>query len=105
MGAVTELWMKHGHRLTLLSLLLLALRCLQVHTDGTPVKDYEDLQPHECGFLGISFLCAESEGTTLLKRIKSYNIRVDTVDDEVYGQQVLLLRDPQNIPIRIALTN
>ncbi|CDJ67563.1 glyoxalase, putative [Eimeria necatrix] len=79
--------------------------CIKVHTDGTPVKDYEDLQPHECGFLGISFLCAESEGANLLKRIKSYNIGVDTVDDEVYGQQVLLLRDPQNIPIRIALTN
>lgn len=77
----------------------------QVHTDGTQVAPYEDLEPSECGFLGISFLCAESKEETLLRRIKSKNVNIGFVDDAVYGQKVLLLRDPQNIPIRIAFTN
>ncbi|CDJ48359.1 glyoxalase, putative [Eimeria brunetti] len=79
--------------------------CIKVHTDGARVTPYRDLDPSECGFLGISFLCAESKEETLLKRIEEKKVKTELVNDDVYGHKVLLLRDPQNVPIRIAFTN
>ena len=77
---------------------------VQVNTGGNQVSQYHDLEPTECGFLGFSFLCPETEVEQLLKRFHSHNIEVNYVEDEVYGQRVMLLRDPQNVPIRIAVT-
>lgn len=78
---------------------------MQATTDGSKVSRYQDLQPAECGFLGISFLCSETDEEQLLKRFQSKNVNVDYVEDEVYGRKVMLLRDPQNVPIRIVVTN
>lgn len=79
--------------------------CIKAITDGSKVSRYHDLEPAECGFLGITLLCSEGDEEGLLKRFHSKNVNVDYVEDEVYGRKVMLLRDPQNVPIRIAVTS
>lgn len=79
--------------------------CIKVSTDSCQVSLYQDLEPAECGFLGFSLLCPEADEERLLKRFQSKNVNVDYVEDEVYGRKVMLLRDPQNVPIRIVVTS
>lgn len=86
------------------------VRCLlsaitQEVTGGSKVRKYQDLEPAECGFLGISFLCPEEQKEKLLKRFKQKAVPVKHVEDEVYGRKIMLIRDPQNVPIRIVVTS
>ncbi|XP_026189937.1 uncharacterized protein LOC34619014 [Cyclospora cayetanensis] len=78
--------------------------CIRAN-DSSKTHRYRDLDPAECGFLGISFLCPESEEENLLKHFHSKSVNVNYVEDEVYGRKVMLLRDPQNVAIRIVVTN
>ncbi|KAL8431285.1 hypothetical protein ACSSS7_005370 [Eimeria intestinalis] len=79
--------------------------CIKAVTDGMKVNRYHDLEPAECGFLGFSFLCSEANEQQLLARFEAKHVNVDHVEDEVYGRKVMQIRDPQNVPIRIVLTN
>ncbi|KAL8439772.1 hypothetical protein Efla_002674 [Eimeria flavescens] len=78
--------------------------CLRAPTDGSKVSAYKDLEPTECGFLGLSFLCPEASEQQLLQRLEAKKVSFEFVEDDVYKRKVLLLRDPQNVPIRIVLT-
>lgn len=79
--------------------------CIKEMAGSSKVRKYKDLEPAECGFLGISFLCPEAQKERLLKRFQQKAVPVEHVEDEVYGRKVMLIRDPQNVPIRIVVTN